>query len=666
MMKNRTGWVALLVLGVATLLMVFFVLPRISETGKEAEKPTTTAADTAKDTAAKAETTLAEAGKAAAEKMDRLKADAATAVSGLSSLFADGKTPAVEAFTSAKTAAQSALSALSALEIPQLPDTTAIDTLKSARDNAAKALALLEALPQDPSAASTLLGPIEHALKGTTPPAAPATEAPAAATPAAPADESASTLPRFDVLRVEPDGSTVIAGSAEPGAKLDIVSGDKTVTSVQVEPNGDFVAVLDQPLPPGDHVLALRVTGKDGKTATSEEMATVSVPTSSDGKLLAMVTKPGEASRLITLPETVNSDAKQSRVAAETATAATNDAAAPAPATPATPAVKAEIQVSAVEIEGKRIFVAGEAPAGSTVRALADETRIGEIKTDATGHFVVEGTIDLPVGSHVITVELLDENGNVKVKASVPFDRPAGDQVSVVAQASGDAAGLVPLEQVAFEKQRDALSKAFAILKRLYADGKSPAIEELAAARSATEIGLQSIADFRLPSSTGQALIDFITQATSGAKTALSALRAVPAADVKAMGTALPKLASLIDAILAPAAPAPTVAIQDQSPSTDSAFGTTETATAEPKTITQAPLQESRNSVIIRRGDTLWQISRRVYGQGVRYTTIYLANAGQIANPDKIEPGQIFSVPNEALPNAEELHRKRLHGEKLN
>ncbi|MGX5665748.1 LysM peptidoglycan-binding domain-containing protein [Rhizobium daejeonense] len=658
MMKNRTGWVALLVLGVATLLMVFFVLPRISETGKEAEKPTTTAADTTKDTAAKAETTLAEAGKAAAEKMDRLKADATTAVQGLSALFADGKTPAVGAFTSAKTAAQSALSALSALEIPQLPDTTAIDTLKSARDNAAKALALLEALPQDPSAAGTLLGPIEHALKGTMAPDAPATEAPAAATPAAPADQSASMLPRFDVLRVEPDGSTVIAGSAEPGAKLDIVSGDKTVTSVQVEPNGDFVAVLDQPLPPGDHVLALRVTGKDGKTATSEEMATVSVPNSADGKLLAMVTKPGEASRMITLPETVNSETKQSRVAAETAVAEPNDA-----ATPTAPAVKAEIQVSAVEIEGKRIFVAGEAPAASTVRAMADETRIGETKTDATGHFVVEGTIDLPVGSHIITVGLLDENGNVKVKASVPFDRPAGDQVSVVAQASGEAGALVPLEQVSFEKQRDALSKAFAILKGLYADGKTPAIEELAAARSATEIGLQSIADFRLPSSTGQALIDFISQATSGAKTALSTLRAVPAGDVQAMGAAVPKLASLIDAILAPTAPAPAVAVQEQSPSRQ---GTTETATAEPKTITQAPLQESRNSVIIRRGDTLWQISRRVYGQGVRYTTIYLANAKQIANPDKIEPGQIFSVPDEALPNAEELHRKRLHGEKLN
>ncbi|HHZ07750.1 MAG TPA: peptigoglycan-binding protein LysM, partial [Rhizobiales bacterium] len=36
---------------------------------------------------------------------------------------------------------------------------------------------------------------------------------------------------------------------------------------------------------------------------------------------------------------------------------------------------------------------------------------------------------------------------------------------------------------------------------------------------------------------------------------------------------------------------------------------------------------------------------RRVYGRGVRYTTIYLANRDQISDPNRIWPGQIFSVP---------------------
>ena len=45
------------------------------------------------------------------------------------------------------------------------------------------------------------------------------------------------------------------------------------------------------------------------------------------------------------------------------------------------------------------------------------------------------------------------------------------------------------------------------------------------------------------------------------------------------------------------------------------------------------------------RGDTLWHISRRVYGKGIRYTTIYLANQDQIKDPDMIWPGQVFALP---------------------
>ena len=32
----------------------------------------------------------------------------------------------------------------------------------------------------------------------------------------------------------------------------------------------------------------------------------------------------------------------------------------------------------------------------------------------------------------------------------------------------------------------------------------------------------------------------------------------------------------------------------------------------------------------------LWTIARRVYGSGIKYTTIYQANDGQIRNPNKI------------------------------
>jgi len=50
-------------------------------------------------------------------------------------------------------------------------------------------------------------------------------------------------------------------------------------------------------------------------------------------------------------------------------------------------------------------------------------------------------------------------------------------------------------------------------------------------------------------------------------------------------------------------------------------------------------------SVIIRKGDNLWRVSRRILGRGIRYSTIYNANRDQIKNPSLIFPGQIFKVP---------------------
>ncbi len=47
----------------------------------------------------------------------------------------------------------------------------------------------------------------------------------------------------------------------------------------------------------------------------------------------------------------------------------------------------------------------------------------------------------------------------------------------------------------------------------------------------------------------------------------------------------------------------------------------------------------------VERGDSLWRISRNIYGEGLRYSQIYDANASQIRNPNLIYPGQVLVVP---------------------
>ncbi len=687
MMRNRAGLLALAVLAIAILLMVFVVMPRIggdaSKVGDAINQASNEVKNTVEEAGKTARNAVADAA-ATTEKVGRLTADAGQSLTELKALFADGKTPAADALAAAKTKATGALQAIADFAAPEGIDPATAAIITKAKDGASKALATIQALPENAAGALAALLKAESELTGApaaqpgtapqpqadTAPAAADATAPAAAAPAADQANAGPKLPAFDVLRVEPDGSTVIAGSAEPNGKLEVVDGDKVVTTTDVGPSGDFAAVLDNPLGPGDHQLVLKVTGKDGKVQTSEEVATVSVPKDGSGaELLAMVSKPGEASRIITAPKAEQQTAAATP-AANGATpalpAASTDIANTAPAVPAAPA---EVMVNAVEIEGNKIFVAGTAKANANVLAYADDKLIGKARAGGDGHFVIDGAMDLAVGDHKIRVDVVDGAGKVLVRAAVNFNRPEGDQVTVAAQTSAPSAApaaatpsMVPLEEGELAKLKTDAGKAFALLKGLFVNGQLPGNEQLAAARSATEFALRSISEFRPSVDARAEFKETAAKSSQSAASALTTLQALPR-DAKSVGAAIDKLASIIDELTTvPAAPEAPAAPAAPAPATNEvASGNS----SEPKTIEQAPLTTSNNTVIIRRGDTLWQISRRVYGAGVRYTTIYMANEDEIKNPDRILPGQIFGVPKDALPNSEELHRKLKAGEHL-
>ncbi|KEC76230.1 bifunctional aminoacyl-tRNA synthetase [Rhizobium leguminosarum bv. phaseoli CCGM1] len=671
-MKNRAGLLALAVLVSAILLMVFFVMPRIGGDATKVGDAINQASTELKNTVNEASKTSRSSADptAVAAQVSRLSADAGLALGELKALFADGKGPAIDVFTAAKTKTINALTALAGFTIPEGIDPATQAVATKAKEGGAKALAIVQSLPENIADASAAIAKAEAALTG-------------APEPAAAAANAGPKLPAFDVLRVEPDGSTVIAGSAEPNGKLEVLDGEKVVTTADIGPSGDFAAVLDNPLPAGDHQLVLKVTGKDGKTTRSEEVATVSVPEDGNGaNLLAMVSKPGTASRIITAPTGGTEVADASDPMAPSADKAAADGTAPAAATgdlalqtpglpgdtnaaPAVPgpaeadkATAPDVMVNAVEIEGNKIFIAGTARANAKVLGYADDNLVGQDTAGADGHFVIDGVAALSVGDHKIRVDVVDPAGKVIVRAAVTFNRPAGDQVRVAAQAGpadvNGSSSMVPLDEGELGKRKAEAGKAFGLLKGLFADGKLPGDEQLAAARSATEFALRSLADFRPGADASDTIKQASGSASEKATNALKMLQGLPK-DAKSVGAGLDGLGAIIaelNGAPAPAAPA-------------SAASTNDAAGNQPKTIEQAPLTANNAAVIIRRGDTLWQISRRTYGLGVRYTTIYIANEDKITDPDRIRPGQIFGLPKDALPNAEELHRKRLSGQHL-
>jgi nucleoid-associated protein YgaU len=96
-----------------------------------------------------------------------------------------------------------------------------------------------------------------------------------------------------------------------------------------------------------------------------------------------------------------------------------------------------------------------------------------------------------------------------------------------------------------------------------------------------------------------------------------------------------------------PGVPGSTAGAQSRSPAA-------RTATAEPPSATGSsglanaadPVEPfDPRVIIVRRGDTLWQIAERHYGSGAKYTQIFQTNKGQIRNPNLIYPTQRFNVP---------------------
>ena len=356
-------------------------------------------------------------------------------------------------------------------------------------------------------------------------PAAPTAPEVAKVDPAVPAVKMDATVvapaaplvmaPLFDVLRVQADGSVIIAGKADKDSHVDVVSGADVVGSTKTEANGDFAIILAETLKPGDYQLVLRSTMPDGRVATSIQTATVSIPEKLDGPVLALVEEPGKPSRIITVPEkpVEVAAATPATPAADAPTAsatATTESAKPADAIVA-PAI--EVGIEAVEIEGDKIFIAGKAKGAATIRLFANDVLLGDTKPGEGDRFLAELVHAMPVGDYIIRAEGLAADGvTIVAKSSVPFQRVAGDNMSAA------------------------------------------------------------------------------TTQADPAKPADAAAATAPAS-------------------------------------------------------TPAVAAEVKKSVIIHRGDTLWQISRRVYGRGVRYSTIYLANKDAVADPNRIYPGQVMTVP---------------------
>jgi nucleoid-associated protein YgaU len=222
--------------------------------------------------------------------------------------------------------------------------------------------------------------------------------------------------PSFDVVKVGPDGTTVIAGRAEPGAKVVVRDGDKAIGEVTADRRGEWVLVPEQPMAPGNRLLsAEESTSPSGTTVKSEETVALSIsppasPAATGETALAVVLPrdAAHAARVLQLPN--GAPAEPNALAMDTA---------------------------AFGKDGG-VILSGRAAPGATVRIYAGDELLATVTADKSGSWMAASPGPLPPGNLELRLDQLATDGRVAQRVALPMPRstaePAPGQDYVVQQ----------------------------------------------------------------------------------------------------------------------------------------------------------------------------------------------------------------------------------------
>ncbi len=203
--------------------------------------------------------------------------------------------------------------------------------------------------------------------------------------------------PSFDIVRVAPDGSSVLAGRAAPGASVTVQDAGRTVGEATADARGAWVITPQTKLPPGAAELTLTSKAPDGHAVTADAPVLVVVPTPSTPAqpappALALLTPPAAPSRLLQAPP----------------------GAAPGQ----------QLGLGTVDYdEHGAIRFSGTAPPEAPVRAYVDNRPVGDARADPAGRWAMSPPREMEPGLHALRLDQLTPQGQVASRLELPFKR---------------------------------------------------------------------------------------------------------------------------------------------------------------------------------------------------------------------------------------------------
>jgi nucleoid-associated protein YgaU len=232
---------------------------------------------------------------------------------------------------------------------------------------------------------------------------------------AAPVRTPAPIPPSFDVVKISPTGTAVIAGRAEPGARVVVRDGDTPIGEVTADRRGEWVLIPEQPIGPGNRVLSAEASTGSGAAIKSEETVALSInpaaPAERAGESALAVVLPGDSgrpARVLQRPEGVS------------------------PGKPTT------LSMDAAEYDKDgRVVLSGHAAPGTTVQIYLGNEPLATVTADAAGAWSAVSPRAVPAQGGELRLDQLAADGRVLQRVALPLSRatpvePAAGQSYVV------------------------------------------------------------------------------------------------------------------------------------------------------------------------------------------------------------------------------------------
>ncbi|MDO9429216.1 MAG: LysM peptidoglycan-binding domain-containing protein [Methylobacterium sp.] len=425
--------------------------------------------------------------------------------------------------------------------------------------------------------------------------------------------------PSFDTVRVETNGELVVAGRATPNGTVELLVDGKPTARAVADGNGQF-AIVPPALPVGNSEVGLRATDAKGIVRQSRDSVAVAVAPSRDAKPLVALTSPDKATVVLSQPGSSRTVIR-SVPDAVSARRTTSDAASPSRrgSGEVAPTYEASNAIGENDAVRSGRTGVGDGP-DAKVSDRATSKGIGSRFSEAPQALpperaVVTGSAEAP--TKVVSVDA-QEGGRLYVSGQAP----AGATVRLYLNDTLIAPATVGRDgSVTFTIGRGVKPGDYRV--RLdQVDATSGKVH------SRVEVPFSVPHDARI-AGTGRS-VPAPPEASPGGQVASNASQ--PAA-VGRQGANQGTSEGPRDSISSISATKPSsITMSDP---------------LRPNAVPGAVYVPEVRTARIERGDSLWAISRRTYGEGDRYTAIYDANQDQIRDPDLIYPGQVFVLPAE-------------------